>query len=136
MHSGGSSRITLTSIEPTMPLRLQDVYGYNSLQVGLIFMAADVPTLFGASLDSQARSTNTNKPLAASPLSGWLSAHINWGVEWTGFCTLLLSIPWWIVMAIRGPIALFATSFAVSSGFTSPSRDFLAQCGQHSFSPE
>jgi hypothetical protein len=38
-------------MEPTMPLRLQEVYGYTSLQVGLIFMAADVPTLFGASLD-------------------------------------------------------------------------------------
>jgi hypothetical protein len=38
-------------MEPTMPLRLQDVYGYNSLQVGLIFLAANVPTVFCASLD-------------------------------------------------------------------------------------
>jgi hypothetical protein len=38
-------------MEATMPLRLQEVYGYTSLQVGLVFMVADVPTLFGASLD-------------------------------------------------------------------------------------
>ena len=104
-------------MEPTMPLRLQDIYGYNSLQVGLIFMAANVPTLFGASLDLRARCTD--KLIAASPLSGWLSDHVNGGVEWTSFCALLLSIPWWIVMAIRGPIALFATSLALSSGSTS-----------------
>lgn len=38
-------------MEPTLPLRLQEVYGYTSLQVGLLFMAADGPTLFGAPLD-------------------------------------------------------------------------------------
>lgn len=38
-------------MEPTLPLRLQEVYSYTPLQVGLLFMAADGPTLFGASLD-------------------------------------------------------------------------------------
>jgi hypothetical protein len=41
-------RVAITAMEPTMPLRLQEVYGYTSLQTGLIFMAADVPILFGA----------------------------------------------------------------------------------------
>jgi len=44
-------RIAVTAMEPTLPLRLQEVYGYTSLQVGLIFMAADIPILFGASVD-------------------------------------------------------------------------------------
>ena len=38
-------------MDPTMPLRLQEVYGYSSLKVGLIFMAANMPTLLGACLD-------------------------------------------------------------------------------------
>ena len=44
-------RIAITSMEPTLPLMLQEVYGFTSIQVGLLFMVADLPALFGASLD-------------------------------------------------------------------------------------
>ena len=36
-------RIIGTVLGPTMPLRLQEVYGYTSLQIGLIFMAGECP---------------------------------------------------------------------------------------------
>ena len=125
-------RIAITAMEPTLPLRLQEVYGYTSLQVGLIFMAADIPTLFGASLDlaSNDKRVTLTKPIAASPLSGWLTDRVSGGVEWTSFFSTLLSIPWWIVMVIRGPIALFATSLALSSGSTCSNRDLFTQCRQ------
>lgn len=44
-------RIAITAMEPTLPLMLQEAYGYTSIQVGLLFMVADLPALFGASLD-------------------------------------------------------------------------------------
>ena len=37
--------ITFTILEPTLPLRLQDVYGFTSLKVGLIYLAAVVPSI-------------------------------------------------------------------------------------------
>lgn len=33
-------------LEPTLPLRLQDLYGYTSLKVGIVFLAAVVPSIF------------------------------------------------------------------------------------------
>ena len=69
---------------------------------------------------------STEKPIAASPLSGWLSDRANGGVEYTSFFTLLLSVPWWVVMTIRGPIALFGSSLALSSESTSLKRNGLS----------
>ena len=39
-------RVTYTSQEPALPVRLQDLYGFDSLKVGLVFLAAVVPTIF------------------------------------------------------------------------------------------
>jgi hypothetical protein len=38
--------IVFTIMEPTLPLRLQGVYGFGSLQVGIVFVATVVPSLF------------------------------------------------------------------------------------------
>ncbi len=78
----------------------------------------------------------TDTPIAASPLSGWLSDRVNGGVEWTSFFSLLLSVPWWVVMTIRGPISLFGSSLALSSESTSSKWDVVTQCRQCSFSRE
>jgi hypothetical protein len=37
--------IVFTIMEPTLPLRLQDVYGFTSLKVGLIYLSASVPSI-------------------------------------------------------------------------------------------
>lgn len=89
--------ITFTLNEPTLPLRLQDVYGFASLKVGIIYLAAVVPSLF------------------STPIAGWISDKI--GVELVTFCSLLLSAPWWVVMAIRGPLALLIASLALADFF-------------------
>jgi len=38
--------IVFTLLEPTLPLQLQDVYSFGSLQVGLVYVATVVPSLF------------------------------------------------------------------------------------------
>ncbi|KAG8829798.1 hypothetical protein FRC17_006004, partial [Serendipita sp. 399] len=89
--------ITFTVTEPTLPLRLADVYGFTSLKVGVIYLATVVPSLF------------------STPLAGWIGDRV--GVEWVTIVCLLLSTPWWAVMAIRGPLALMVTSLALGDFF-------------------
>lgn len=91
------SGITFTILEPTLPLRLQDVYGFTSLKVGLIYLAAVVPSVI------------------STVLSGRISDST--GVEWITVIGLLGSIPFWILMAIRGPLALLITSLAFANFF-------------------
>ncbi|KAF9015431.1 MFS general substrate transporter [Cyathus striatus] len=91
--------VVFTTLEPTLPLRLQEIWGLGPGKVGLIFFAAVIPTFI------------------SSPLSGYLSDRIGTGII-TVLC-LALSVPWWIVICVKGPLALFITSFALQSFFTS-----------------
>lgn len=91
--------IVFTIMEPTLPLRLQDLYGFGSLQVGIIYLAAVIPSLF------------------STPLAGWLGDKV--GVEWVTVGSLLLSVPFWVVLAIRGPLAQLIASLAVADFFLS-----------------
>ncbi|KAF9458764.1 major facilitator superfamily domain-containing protein [Collybia nuda] len=91
--------VVYTSQEPATPLHLQDVWGLDSGKVGLVFLAAVVPTIF------------------SSPLSGWLTDHN--GPEWITFLSLILALPWWIVIIIQGPLSLFTAAFAIEIFFTS-----------------
>lgn len=74
-------------LEPTIPLRFQDVYGFTSLKVGLVFMGATLPTII------------------SSAAAGMLCDKYGTG-SIIAVCYLLL-IPWFLIMAIRGPLALF-----------------------------
>ncbi|KAF5377253.1 hypothetical protein D9615_006365 [Tricholomella constricta] len=91
--------VVFTSQEPSLPLHLQNVWGLDAGKVGLIFLAAVVPTLFSA------------------PITGWYADKK--GSEWVTFICLLLALPWWVVVIIRGPLALFTVAFAVETFFTS-----------------
>ncbi|KAF8060998.1 MFS general substrate transporter [Lyophyllum atratum] len=91
--------IVYTSQEPSLPLHLQNVWGLNSGKVGLVFLAAVVPTFF------------------SSPITGWYADKK--GAEVVTFVCLLLSLPWWVVVIIQGPLALFTAAFAVEIFFTS-----------------
>lgn len=42
-----SFRIHLSAQEPTLSLRLNNVYGFNSGQIGLVYIASGVPSIFG-----------------------------------------------------------------------------------------
>ncbi|KAF8912925.1 major facilitator superfamily domain-containing protein [Gymnopilus junonius] len=91
--------IVYSGQEPTIPLHLQQTWNLNSRAVGLVFIAAVVPTLF------------------SSPLAGYLADRR--GTEWITVSALLLALPWWIIITIQGPLALFISAFAIESFFTS-----------------
>ncbi|KAJ7630470.1 MFS general substrate transporter, partial [Roridomyces roridus] len=91
--------IIYSAQEPTLPLHTQTVWGLNSKQVGLVYLAGVIPTLF------------------SGPLSGWLSDKR--GVEWLSVICILLSIPWWGIMILQGRLALFIVAYALASFFIS-----------------
>ena len=39
-------RVIISAQEPALPLHLQDVWGFNSAKVGLVYIAAVIPALF------------------------------------------------------------------------------------------
>ncbi|KAF9470717.1 MFS general substrate transporter [Pholiota conissans] len=91
--------LVYSSQEPSIPVHLQRVWGLNSATVGIVFIAAVVPTLF------------------SSPLTGFLSDR--YGPEWVTFCFLLFALPWWVVIIVEWRLALFISSFALEAFFTS-----------------
>lgn len=95
--------------EPSLPLHLQSVWGYNSDRVGLVYMAGLVPALICEHLVAYGCS-RTNLKLA-SPLSGLLADRI--GSDYITSICLLLALPWWIVLALRKSIALFVVALAM-----------------------
>ncbi|KAF6766462.1 major facilitator superfamily domain-containing protein [Ephemerocybe angulata] len=78
-------RILYSSQEPSLPIHLQTVWGLSSEKVGIIFIAAVVPTLF------------------SSPLTGWISDKR--GTEWVTMLSLILG----------GRLGLFIAAFGLSS---------------------
>ncbi|KAG5723161.1 hypothetical protein E4T56_gene238 [Termitomyces sp. T112] len=100
--------------EPTLPLHLQDVWGLNSVKVGLVFLASVVPTLF------------------STALTGWYSDKK--GPEWAAFACLILGLPWSVVLILKKSLALFVVAFAIqkffASGILSPITAELARVSQ------
>ncbi|KIK70387.1 hypothetical protein GYMLUDRAFT_89423 [Collybiopsis luxurians FD-317 M1] len=87
--------ILYSCIEPTLPLRMQSSFGFNSSKVGLVFLAAVIPSFF------------------SGPLTGYIADR--YGTSWITLASLVSSMPWWGLMIIDGNLALFITSFALSS---------------------
>ncbi|KAI9513136.1 MFS general substrate transporter [Russula earlei] len=85
--------------EPTLPVHLQRTWQLNPSQIGLIFLAAAPPAMLAPSI------------------AGWFADHI--GVEWVSFLCLLLAIPCWIAVTIRGNLSLFVAAFAFENLWTS-----------------
>ncbi|KAH8120525.1 MFS general substrate transporter, partial [Phellopilus nigrolimitatus] len=87
--------IVYSGLEPTLALRMQDLYGLDSAKVGIVMLASAIAAIF------------------SSPISGWMSDRF--GVEWiTGSC-LALTIPWYALMIVRGHLAFFIVCFALSN---------------------
>ncbi|KAJ7139595.1 major facilitator superfamily domain-containing protein [Mycena epipterygia] len=91
--------IIYSAQEPTLPLHLQSIWGLNSAKVGLVYLAAVVPTLFSA------------------PLAGWYTDRQ--GVEWLSAICLTLALPWYVVMIVQRSLALFITAYALGAFFIS-----------------
>ncbi|KAJ4485521.1 MFS general substrate transporter [Lentinula aciculospora] len=90
--------ILYTCVEPTLPLHMQSVWGWDSSKVGLLFLAAVVPSLF------------------SGPVTGIIADK--YGTAWITLLSFICSLPWWGLMVIDN-LPLFIASFALSSFFLS-----------------
>ncbi|ETW87640.1 major facilitator superfamily, partial [Heterobasidion irregulare TC 32-1] len=87
------------SQEPALPLHLQDVWGLDSSGVGLVFIAAVVPTLF------------------STPIAGWFADRK--GAEWITILCMAFALPFWILITIEGKLPFFVVTFSFENLFTS-----------------
>jgi hypothetical protein len=46
------------------------------------------------------------------------------GTEWITFSSLVLALPWWVMLVITGPLTLFIISFAIEGEFPSKSPSY------------
>lgn len=106
-------RVVYSSQEPTIPLHLQQVWNLDSGKVGLVFIAAVVPTLFCEFYPLRLLLESHQIFPKASPITGFLTDK--YGAEWVTVFCLLLALPWWGVVIIQQRLALFVVAFAVES---------------------
>jgi len=95
-------------------LHLQAVWGLEADKVGLVFIAAVVPTFFCKQLvwvNQFHVDTDSNLVIIASPLGGYWTDKF--GSEWPCVAFLLLSLPWWVVIIIEYKLAFFIAVFAL-----------------------
>lgn len=105
-------------MEPSLPLHLQDQWGFRSDRVGLVYMAALVPALICAHTLHRIWLGRELTSILASPLSGLFSDRI--GSDYVTSACLLLALPWWIILPLRRSLGLFIACLALqckSRGF-------------------
>ncbi|KAI0325628.1 MFS general substrate transporter [Cubamyces sp. BRFM 1775] len=93
--------IMISSLEPVLPLYLQSTYGFDVSKVGLVYIAAVVPSFI------------------SSPLSGWYADRGGTIVS-TVVC-LVGSLPFWCLLIVRSHLAYFITMFALLNLFATGS---------------
>ena len=84
---------------------LADVYHLDAYKAGLAFIAAIVPTLI------------------SMPCTGYLSDK--YGAEWVSLLSLLLGIPWWGAITLKGSLVQFLAIYSFESEIT-PSSLYLS----------
>ncbi|EPS99595.1 hypothetical protein FOMPIDRAFT_1124177 [Fomitopsis schrenkii] len=85
----------IASQEPALPLHLQDVWHFNPSKVGLVYIAAVVPTLF------------------SSALTGYFVDKFGTGP--ITVVALVFSLPWLIVLIVQSSLPLFIVVFALAN---------------------
>ncbi|ESK85878.1 mfs amine [Moniliophthora roreri MCA 2997] len=90
--------IVNTAVEPALPIHMNEVWNFDSTKVGLIFIAAVVPSF------------------PSSAIAGYLTDR--WGTPSIVIASLILSIPWWFVLTVN-TLGLFIVAFALEFFFIS-----------------
>ncbi|ESK93471.1 mfs amine [Moniliophthora roreri MCA 2997] len=85
-----------TAFEPALPVHMNHVWDFDSAKVGLVFVAAVVPTFPSSAIAGHLTDKFGAPPIAAT--------------------SLILSIPWWCLLSID-KLGLFITSFALEFFF-------------------
>ncbi|OBZ78937.1 putative MFS-type transporter C18.02 [Grifola frondosa] len=91
--------VVITTVEPTLPLHLQRVWNFNASKVGLIYIAAVVPTIF------------------SSPLSGWWTDRK--GAAEITLVLLACAFPWAVLLIVQRSLPFFIVAFALEGFFVS-----------------
>lgn len=86
-------------IDTVISVHLNAVWDLDSEKVGLVMLAAVVPTIF------------------SPPITGWLSDRF--GTPWLTFAGIVLSIPFHGMLIIEGPLAVFIVGYAFENFFFS-----------------
>ncbi|KZP00766.1 MFS general substrate transporter [Calocera viscosa TUFC12733] len=98
------------ALDATLPLHLWDEFGFTSQTVGIIYIAAIVPTAF------------------SGVITGWISDRT--GSKWITVAFELAAVPWFALLTLPRSLALFIASLALgcffSSGIVSPVMSDLA----------
>lgn len=90
---------------------MQAVWGLDSGKVGLVFIAAVVPTLFCTFFLRLNVLLPASPGEPASPATGYLADK--YGAEWVAALTMFLSLPWWVTLIIEKQLVLFIVVFAI-----------------------
>lgn len=98
------------SVEPTLPLKLQDSFGFDSTKVGLVFLAAVVPTF--ACKSPVLATCQTDDLFQAGPLAGHICDR--YGTSFISLVSYVASVPWWALMIINN-LPLLIVTFALTS---------------------
>ncbi|PCH33242.1 MFS general substrate transporter [Wolfiporia cocos MD-104 SS10] len=85
----------LASQEPALPLHLQAIWKLNASKVGIVYIAAVVPTLF------------------SSALAGWWIDKR--GTALITIAALSFSLPWIVLLTINSSLAFFIVMFALEN---------------------
>ncbi|EIM91045.1 MFS general substrate transporter [Stereum hirsutum FP-91666 SS1] len=88
-----------SSLEPTLPLHLQKLWGLGSSDVGIVLVLIFIPTLI------------------ALPISGRYSDSV--GTEWVTILCLLGALPWWAAINVNASLTFFIVSYALKRMFNS-----------------
>ncbi|OSX63063.1 hypothetical protein POSPLADRAFT_1046397 [Postia placenta MAD-698-R-SB12] len=87
--------VAFAALDVTIPLRLQAIWGYNSTKVGLVYLAAIIPTII------------------SNASAGVLSDRF--GPSLVAVVLLVAGIPWWGLLTLKFSVAFFIVSFAIES---------------------
>ncbi|KAH7918125.1 MFS general substrate transporter [Leucogyrophana mollusca] len=89
--------MTSLAADVTVPLHTQAIWGLDSAKVGLVFLAAIIPTMI------------------SSTLAGFLCDRI--GAETVTVLTLIAGVPWWGALTKQFSLAFFIVSFGIQNFF-------------------
>lgn len=105
------SSITISALEPTLPLRMQELWNYDSKAVGLVYLAMAVPTVFSqCSLQFFIPMSLTTGTVTY--LSGWTSDKFGAAII-TFICFIAASL--WYLCLMSRVLWFFIMSLIISS---------------------
>lgn len=109
----------ISSVEPVLPLYLQSKYGLDVSKVGLVYIAAVVPSFICMYTYATSYRWPLMQYVIASPLAGWYADR--GGTIVSTLVCLVGALPFWGVIIVQVNLAYFIAMFACLSESRLPS---------------